>query len=173
MSVLPRIAFFFMFSHGIHGIHRTFLLYILPRNSRNAQNLLAVYSPTDCTDFHRCCFQGGALVSSAPTRSVVALLALLVHLRQVHPLKEPICVDLCNLWENTFSNLFREFREFCGRISRQSNLRGQVTSQSPARHARADRRCTARSGGCRTTRHGWQTAVRDVPTRARGGASGR
>ena len=68
-----------MFSHGIHGTHRTFLQYVLPRNSRNAQNLLAVYSPTDCTDFHRCCFQGGALVSSAPTRSVVALLALLVY----------------------------------------------------------------------------------------------
>ena len=79
MSVLPRIALFFMFSHGIHGIHRTFLLYILPRNSRNTQNLLVVYSPTDCTDFHRCCFQGGELVSSAPTRSVVALLALLVY----------------------------------------------------------------------------------------------
>ena len=31
MSVLPRIALFFMFSHGIHGIHRTFLLYILPQ----------------------------------------------------------------------------------------------------------------------------------------------
>ena len=31
MSVLPRIALFFMFSHRIHGIHRTFLLYILPR----------------------------------------------------------------------------------------------------------------------------------------------
>ena len=83
--VLPQIAQIYtepsccMFSHGIHGIHRTFLLYVLPRNSRNTQNLLAVYSPTDCTDFHRCCFQGGALVSSAPTRSVVALLALLVH----------------------------------------------------------------------------------------------
>ena len=91
--ILPRIAQIYtepsccMFSHRIHGIHRTFLLYILPRNSWNTQNLLAVYSPTDCTDFHRCCFQGGALVSSAPTRSVVALLALLVHLRQVHPLE--------------------------------------------------------------------------------------
>ena len=52
---------------------------VLPRNSRNTQNHLAVYSPTDCTDFHRCCFQGGALVSSAPTRSVVALLALLMY----------------------------------------------------------------------------------------------
>lgn len=31
MSVLPRIALFFMFSHGIHGIHRTFLLSVLPR----------------------------------------------------------------------------------------------------------------------------------------------
>ena len=31
MSVLPRIALFFMFSHGIHGIHRTFLLYVLPQ----------------------------------------------------------------------------------------------------------------------------------------------
>ena len=29
--VLPQIALFFMFSHGIHGIHRTFLLYILPQ----------------------------------------------------------------------------------------------------------------------------------------------
>ena len=100
LYILPQIAQIYtepsccMFSHGIHGIHRTFLLYVLPRNARNTQNLLAVCSPTDCTDFHRCCFQGGALVSSAPTRSVVALLALLVHLRQVHPLKEPICVDL-------------------------------------------------------------------------------
>ena len=81
--ILPQIALF--------------LQYVLPRNSRNTQNLLAVCSPTDCTDFHRCCFQGGALVSSAPTRSVVALLALLVHLRQVHPLKEPICVDLLSM----------------------------------------------------------------------------
>ena len=39
MSVLPRIALF--------------LQYVLPRNSRNTQNLLAVCSPTDCTDFHR------------------------------------------------------------------------------------------------------------------------
>ena len=31
LYILPRIALFFMFSHGIHGIHRTFLLYILPR----------------------------------------------------------------------------------------------------------------------------------------------
>ncbi len=185
MSVLPRIALF--------------LQYVLPLNSRNTQNLLTVYSPTDCTllavcsptEFTEyteppCCMFShrlhrfsqigsfrGCTCLKCTNPFVVALLALLVHLRQVHPLKEPICVDLCNLWENTFSNLFREFREFCGRISRQSNLRGRVTSQSPARHARADRRCTARSGGCRTTRHGWQTAVRDVPTRARGGASGR
>ena len=34
MSVLPRIALFFMFSHGIHGTHRTFLLYVLPRIAR-------------------------------------------------------------------------------------------------------------------------------------------
>ena len=39
MSVLPRIALF--------------LQYVLPRNSRNTQNLLAVCSPTDCTDLHR------------------------------------------------------------------------------------------------------------------------
>ena len=39
MSVLPRIALF--------------LQYVLPRNSRNTQNLLVVYSPTDCTDLHR------------------------------------------------------------------------------------------------------------------------
>ena len=44
--------------------------------------------------FSQMLLSGGALVSSAPTCSVVALLALLVHLRQVHPLKEPICVDL-------------------------------------------------------------------------------
>ena len=133
MSVLPRIALFFMFSHGIHGIHRTFLLYVLPQisqiytepsccmfshgmhgihrtfllyvlpqNSRNTQNLLAVYSPTEFTEytepscsifshglhrFSQMLLSGGALVSSAPTRSVVALLALLVHLRQVHPLE--------------------------------------------------------------------------------------
>lgn len=45
-----------------------------------------------------------------------------MHLRQVHPLKEPICVDLWNLWENTFSSFFREFRGICGRISQQSEL---------------------------------------------------
>ena len=39
MSVLPRIALF--------------LQYVLPRNSWNTQNLLAVCSPTDCTDLHR------------------------------------------------------------------------------------------------------------------------
>ena len=136
-----------MLSHGIHGIHRTFLLYVLPRialflqyvlprNSRNTQNLLTVYSPTEFTEF---------------TEEVAE--SILPQIAQIFT--EPSC------------------REFCGRISRQSNLRGRVTSQSPARHARADRRCTARSGGCRTTRHGWQTAVRDAPTRARGGASGR
>ena len=35
MSVLPRITLF--------------LQYVLPRNARNTQNLLTVYSPTDCT----------------------------------------------------------------------------------------------------------------------------
>ena len=126
MSVLPRIALFLqyvlprnsrntqnllavyspteftertepsccMFSHGMHGMHRTFLLYVLPRNSRNTQNLLAVCSPTEFTEYTEpsCCIfshglhrfsqmllSGGALVSSAPTRSVVALLALLVY----------------------------------------------------------------------------------------------
>ena len=39
MIVLPRIALF--------------LQYVLPRNARNTQNLLTVYSPTDCTDLHR------------------------------------------------------------------------------------------------------------------------
>ena len=118
MSVLPRIALFLQYvlprnARNTQNLLTVYsptdctLLYVLPRNSRNTQNLLAVYSPTDCTDFHRCCFQGGALVSSAPTRSVVALLALLmyfllcwctscsvgvllallVHLRQVHPLE--------------------------------------------------------------------------------------
>ena len=94
MSVLPRIALFFMFSHGIHGIHRTFLLLF----SHGLHSSLC--SPTDFTDLHRCCFQGGALVSSAPTRSVVALLALLVHLRQVYPLERTY---LCR-------------SEICGRI---------------------------------------------------------
>ena len=37
MSVLPRIALF--------------LQYVLPRNARNTQNLLTVYSPTDCTEY--------------------------------------------------------------------------------------------------------------------------
>ena len=73
MSVLPRIALFFMFSHGIHGIHRTFLQYILPQISqiytepsccifshrlhRFSQNLLAVYSPTEFTEYTEpsCC----------------------------------------------------------------------------------------------------------------------
>ena len=43
MSVLPRIALF--------------LQYILPRNSRNTQNLLAVYSPTEFTEYTEpsCC----------------------------------------------------------------------------------------------------------------------
>lgn len=67
MSVLPRIALFLQYVlprnarntqnlltvYSPTDLHRTFLLYILPRNSRNTQNLLAVYSPTDCTDFHR------------------------------------------------------------------------------------------------------------------------
>ena len=90
MSVLPRIALFLQYvlprnSRNTQNLLAVCsptdctLLYVLPRNSRNTQNLLAVYSPPDCTDFHRCCFQGGALVSSAPTRSVVALLALLMY----------------------------------------------------------------------------------------------
>jgi len=90
MSVLPRIALFlqYVLPRNARNTQNLLavcsptdctLLYVLPRNSRNTQNLLAVYSPTDCTDFHRCCFQGGALVSSAPTRSVVALLALLMY----------------------------------------------------------------------------------------------
>ena len=90
MSVLLRIALFLQYvlprnSRNTQNLLAVCsptdctLLYVLPRNSRNTQNLLAVYSPTDCTDFHRCCFQGGALVSSAPTRSVVALLALLMY----------------------------------------------------------------------------------------------
>ena len=76
-----------IFSHGLH---------------RFSQNLLAVCSPTEFTErtepsccifshrlhrFSQMLLSGGALVSSAPTRSVVALLALLVHLRQVHPLE--------------------------------------------------------------------------------------
>ncbi len=83
-----------IFSHGIHGTHRTFLQYVLPQISQ-------IYTEPSCCIFshglHRfsqMLLSGGALVSSAPTRSVGVLLALLVHLRQVHPLKEPICVDL-------------------------------------------------------------------------------
>ena len=43
MSVLPRITLF--------------LQYVLPRNSRNTQNLLAVYSPTEFTEYTEpsCC----------------------------------------------------------------------------------------------------------------------
>ena len=106
MSVLPRIALF--------------LQYVLPRNARNTQNLLTVYSPTDCTllavcsptEFTEyteppCCMFShrlhrfsqigsfrGCTCLKCTNPFVVALLALLVHLRQVHPLKEPICVDL-------------------------------------------------------------------------------
>ena len=143
LYILPQIAQIYtepsccMFSHGIHGIHRTFLQYVLPRNSRNAQNLLAVYSPTEFTEYtepscsifsHR--FTQNLLAVYSPTEfteytepsccifshrlhrfsqmllsrgctclkctnpfccctscSVGALLALLVHLRQVHPLE--------------------------------------------------------------------------------------
>ena len=138
-----------MFSHGLHS-----------SCSEMPPTEFTEYTEPSCCMFshglHRftqMLLSGGALVSSAPTRSVVALLALLVHLRQVHPLERTyLCRSVKSVGEY---------------------LRGRVTSQSPARHARADRRCTARSGGCRTIRHGWQTAVRDVPTRARGGASGR
>jgi hypothetical protein len=86
------------------------------------------YSPTEFTEFTEEVaesilpqisldtdrfFQGGTLVSSAPTEQEVhqqskkyinrarsATTNGLVHLRQVHPLKEPICENLCNLWEN-------------------------------------------------------------------------
>ena len=142
LYILPQIAQIYtepsccMFSHGIHGIHRTFLLYILPQISqiytepsccifshrlhRFTQNLLAVCSPTDCTDFHRCCFQGGALVSSAPTRSVIALLALLVHLRQVHPLKAA-SVSICEICGRILSatssvNSVNSVGEYLGRV---------------------------------------------------------
>ena len=67
-----------MFSHGIHGIHRTFLQYILPQIAQIFTD--AAFKGCTC------------LKCTNPV--VVALLALLVHLRQVHPLKEPICVDL-------------------------------------------------------------------------------
>ena len=121
LYILPRIAQIFtepsccMFSHGIHGTHRTFLLYVLPRNSRNAQNLLAVCSPTEFTErtepscsmfshglhgFLQMLLSRGCtcLKCTNPfccctSCSVGVLLALLVHLRQVHPLKEPICVE--------------------------------------------------------------------------------
>ena len=113
MSVLPRIALF--------------LQYVLPRNARNTQNLLTVYSPTEFTEHTEpsCCMfshrlhrfsqmllSGGALVSSAPTRSVVALLALLVHLRQVHPLKAA-SVKIC---------------EICGRILSATSSVNSVNS---------------------------------------------
>jgi len=74
-----------------------------------AESILPQISQIDTDRF----FQGGALVSSAPTEQEVhqqskkyinrarsATTNGLVHLRQVHPLKEPICENLCNLWEN-------------------------------------------------------------------------
>ena len=79
-----------MFSYGIHGTHRTFLLYILPRNSQNTQNFLAV----------KCLPQIARIFTDAAFKWV--------HLR--------ICVEW-DPWENSFSSLFREFREFCGRKS--------------------------------------------------------
>ena len=64
MSVLPRIALFLQYvlprnSRNTQNLLTVYsptdctLLYVLPRNSRNTQNLLAVYSPTDFTDLHR------------------------------------------------------------------------------------------------------------------------
>ena len=52
MSVLPRIALF--------------LQYVLPRNSRNTQNLLAVCSPTEFTEYTEpsCCLFSHGLHSS-------------------------------------------------------------------------------------------------------------
>jgi hypothetical protein len=73
------------------------------------------YSPTEFTEFTEEVaesilpqisldtdrfFQGGALVSSAPTEQEVQQQNGLVHLRQVHPLESSICENLCNLWEN-------------------------------------------------------------------------
>ena len=74
-----------MLSHGIHGIHRTFLLYILPRIAQIFTDAaFRGCTCLKCTNPFCCC----------TSCSVGVLLALLVHLRQVHPLKEPICVDL-------------------------------------------------------------------------------
>ena len=77
-------------------VHQLSKIDILPRNPQNPQNcLLSVFSHR----LHRFtqklgCLQGGALVSSAPTKQEVHQpsnidipLVTLVHLRQVHPLK--------------------------------------------------------------------------------------
>ena len=102
LYILPQIAQIYtepsccMFSHGIHGIHRTFLLYVLPRNSRNTQNLLAVYSPTEFTEhtepscsmfshrFHR--FTQNLLAVYSPTDCTDYHRCCFqgVHLSQVH-----------------------------------------------------------------------------------------
>ena len=80
MSVLPRIALF--------------LQYVLPRNSRNTQNLLAVCSPTEFTEYtepscsifshrlHRFSQIGsfrGCTCLKCTNPFVVALLALLMY----------------------------------------------------------------------------------------------
>ena len=70
MSVLPRIALFFMFSHGIHGIHRTFLLYILPQIAQIFTDVaFRGCTCLKCTNPFCCC----------TSCSVGVLLALLVY----------------------------------------------------------------------------------------------
>ena len=76
MSVLPRIALFFMFSHGIHGIHRTFLLYILPQIAQIFTD--AAFKGVHLSQVHQ--------QSKKCTNREGVPSARLVQLRQLHPL---------------------------------------------------------------------------------------
>ena len=93
-------------------VHQLSKIDILPRNPQNPQNcLLSVFSHR----LHRFtqklgCLQGGALVSSAPTKQEVHQpsnidipLVTLVHLRQVHPLKLAASVSICEICGRLFS----------------------------------------------------------------------
>ena len=76
-----------IFSHGIHRTHRT---------------SCCVYSPTDFTDLHRWlgCLQGGALVSSAPTKQEVHQCSQVGALETSAPPEiSSFCENPCNLWE--------------------------------------------------------------------------
>ena len=116
-----------MFSHGIHGIHRTFLLYVLPQISQ-------IYTEPSCCIFsHRLHRFSQMLLSRGCTClkctnpfccctscSVGVLLALLVHLRQVHPLKAA-SVKICEICGRILSatssvNSVNSVGEYLGRV---------------------------------------------------------